>query len=355
MSATNSLQEWTKFLKSDLLPDVHGHLLKAIATMTFAMAVSGHCHSTRVALMVPGSSSAASARRRFERLLSNEHLLPQDLFEKLCRFLAGSWGSRRIVLIIDGCDRDDRLQSLRIGVGYRKRMLPLLSKAYHASQQSLPRLLKRQLEWVHRWLGSELEVTVLADRGLAWPLLVRLCRRFKWHFALRLQHATHIRVDGKEQLLGELVRRRDVCHCVSGEVFKKQGWMAAQITAVWEKRCREPWLLISDQPGGYARCRVYCKRMWCEESFRDDKSEGFHWDKSHVNDLPHANRLLALMALATLLCIGSGVALVKRGLRHLFDANRRRTLSYFKLGLRWLQWMQQNRQFAPLPPSLTPP
>jgi hypothetical protein len=360
VSAVDSLRSWTSFLKRDLLPDLHGHLLKCIATMSFAIATSGHCHSTRLAVQVPGRGHPASARRRFERLLGNTHLQPQRVFEKICRLLALFWSSRPIVLIIDGCDRDDHLQSLRIGVAYHHRMLPLLSIAYRPQRcrggaPSLPRLLKHQLSLVHRWLGSQLEVTVLADRGLAWPLLVRLCRRFGWHFVLRLQHGTHVRIDGKEQTLGELIRRRDLCRCLSGEVFKKQGWMAVQVTAVWERRCREPWLLISDQNGGYARCRTYCKRMWCEQSFRDDKSEGFHWDKSRVNDLSHVNRLLVLMALATFLCIGTGISLVKRGLRHVIDCHRRRLLSYFKLGLRWLQWMQQDRHLPFFPLSLIPP
>jgi hypothetical protein len=322
------------------------------------MASSSHCHSSQIALAVGGRATPASTRRRWERLLDNQHLHPQSLFEKLCRFLGRAWAGRRVVLIIDETDRDGRLRSLRIGLGYHQRMLPLLSIPYppDAPPLPLPQLLKRQLSLVHRWLGNALQVTVLADRGLAWPVLVRLCRRFGWHFVLRLQSQTRFRSAGGEQSLGELAPRGGSrCRCIAGEVFKKQGWMKVEVTAVWEKRCKQPWLLISDRKGGYHCCRTYCKRMWCEESFRDEKSGGFQWRRSCVNDLAHAARLLLLMALATLLCIAMGVTLVRRSLRRVLDPHRVRQLSYFQLGRRWLAWIQQERATPPLSLSLPPP
>jgi len=60
---------------------------------------------------------------------------------------------------------------------------------------------------------------------------------------------------------------------------------------------------LGDRPGGYARCRQYARRMWCEQSFRDEKAQGFHWDASRVDDPRRATRLLVLLALATLLCV----------------------------------------------------
>ena len=143
-----------------------------------------------------------------------------------------------------------------------------------------------------------------------------------------------------------------------GRVFKKHGWLDdVYVTARWERDgAAEPWLLISDQPGGLARCRTYAKRMWCEQSFRDEKSGGFHWDTSRVDDPQRATRLLLVMALATLLSIATGVQVVKRGLRHLLDCHRTRLLSYFQLGRRWLEWItRDHRPVPPLALSVVPP
>jgi len=367
VSATESLRAWTRFLNRDVLADLHGHVVNALAAMSFAVAVAGHCQSGRVACGVPlGRATPASVRRRWERLLGNARLAPDAVFARLCRSLAAAWGGcgREVVIIVDETDRDARLRSLRVCVGYRRRALPLLSLAYRpdAPPRPLPELLVRQLGRVRRWLGGAVEVTLLADRGLAWPQVVRACQRWGWHYVLRAQKGTRVRLSGsdRDRALGDLApRRRGGRPFVGrGRVFKGEGWIdGVSVTAVWERRCKEPWLLLGDRPGGYARCRQYARRMWCEQSFRDEKAQGFHWDASRVDDPRRATRLLVLLALATLLCVATGVRVVKRGLRRTLDAHRaRRWLSYFQLGLRWLRWATQCERPIPLlGVSLVPP
>jgi hypothetical protein len=365
VSAATSLHAWTRFLNRQLFDPLHlhGHLRRALAVMSFSMASAGHCHSTRVCLSTPGRAAPASARRRFERLLDNPHLNPLPLFGRLCRVLAEAWRGLRVVLIIDETDRDRTLRSLRLCVGYRKRVLPLLSLAYppDAPPLPMPRLLVRQLSRVRRWLGDALDVTVLADRGLAWPQLVELCRAFGWHYVLRVQASTRVLLEGaqRERSILDVARPRPGGRPFRGRgrVFKKHGWLDnVFVTARWERDAAEPWLLISDRPGGFAHCRTYAKRIWCEQSFRDEKSGGFHWDQSRVDDPRRATRLLLVMALATLLSIATGVQVVKRGLRHLLDCHRTRTLSYFQLGRRWLEWITKDeRPVPPLALSVVPP
>ena len=109
------------------------------------------------------------------------------------------------------------------------------------------------------------------------------------------------------------------------------------MVATWELGCREAWLLVTDLPATFMRCRNYCKRTWCEQTHRDEKSHGFNWHLSRVRDPAHAARLVLVMALATLLCLSTGTFVVKRGLRGLLEPVRRRLLSVFQLGIRWLR------------------
>jgi hypothetical protein len=54
------------------------------------------------------------------------------------------------------------------------------------------------------------------------------------------------------------------------------------------------------------------------------------------------------MALATRLCLSLGTFVVKRGLRRLLGPARRRLLSVFQLGLRWLRdCLVNNRDNCP--------
>src|SRR5205814_2947428 len=105
-----------------------------------------------------------------------------------------------VVLIIDETDgRDGKLRSLRILAAFKHRCLPVLGLAYHPKRPPKPmdQLLIDQLTLVQRWLeGYDLKITLLADRGLAWPALVRFCRKHGWHYVLRLQAQTKLRSAG---------------------------------------------------------------------------------------------------------------------------------------------------------------
>jgi hypothetical protein len=142
--------------------------------------------------------------------------------------------------------------------------------------------------------------------------------------------------DGTEKRVDELAGRPGCSWMGDAKVFKKAGWREGRVVAHWQKGCKEPWLLLSDLPASFARCRGYCKRNWCEQTHRDDKSHGFNWQASLVRRPAHAQRLLLAMALATLLAISLGTWVLKRGLRRVLESTRTRKLSIFQLGLRWL-------------------
>ena len=55
-----------------------------------------------------------------------------------------------------------------------------------------------------------------------------------------------------------------------------------------------------------------------------------------MTDPAHGTRLLALMALATLLAVSLGTWVLKAGRRRWLESGRRGTLSVFQLGLRWV-------------------
>jgi hypothetical protein len=221
----------------------------------------------------------------------------------------------------------------------------------------MPKLARWMLRQVAACLPGDVSVTLLADRGLCWPTLIRCCRRLGWHYLMRLQGGTRVRLaDGRERTVRQLVPRRSTRFFGAVRIFKKARWLSANVAAVWEPHAADPWLLVTDHPAGYRCCRGYCKRTWCEESHRDEKSHGLNWQRSRVTDPQHAARLLLLlMALATLLCITLGVAAIKRGLRRAFEPRQRRMLSVFQLGLRWLGYaVAHDQPLTPLP-WLPPP
>jgi len=198
-------------------------------------------------------------------------------------------------------------------------------------------------------LPAGVVVVLLADRGLGWPLLVDFCREHDWHYVLRLQSQTKVRgSDGQERSARELAPRMGPRWLGEAEVFKKAGWRGAQVVASWERDRPQPWLLLVDQRASLRHCRTYAKRMWVEESFRDDKSSGFHWQQSQVNDPAPAARLLLVLALALVLASSQGSVVLKQGYRRKLDPHGRRRLSIVQLGLRWLRYAVQHGLYRSL-------
>src|SRR4051794_1882486 len=78
------------------------------------------------------------------------------------------------------------------------------------------------------------EVTLPADRGLAWPKVVDACRELGWHFVLRLKGQTRVRTtDSREGSATDLAPRPGASWRGEAEVFKKSGWRAAAVAACW--------------------------------------------------------------------------------------------------------------------------
>jgi hypothetical protein len=109
------------------------------------------------------------------------------------------------------------------------------------------------------------------------------------------------------------------------------------VVATWERKMKEVWLLLTDEPASLRHCRLYGQRMWVEESHRDDKRAAFHWEQSQTREPTHVLRLLLLLTLAMILAASEGSRLLNAGVRRALDPHRTRRLSIIQLGLRWLR------------------
>ncbi len=332
-------RQWRGCVGRQLLPHAHGHQAKALADCSFAVAVAGDCRARPMAACVPTRATAASSARRLERLVANDRLDVPALQRDLATAVLRHWAGGTVLLIVDETPKANDLRSLAVRVGYRRRALPLAAACYppDAPPEPLPQLIRRLLAAVRDSLPAGCKPVLLADRGLAWPTLVDWCRRHRWHYVLRLQGQTSVRrTDGRVCTARQLVSRPGQRWLGPADVFKKAGWRRANVVAYWRRGCPEPWLLVTDERASLRHCGVYARRMWVEESFRDDKSAGFGWQDSRVNDPTHAARLLLVLALALVLAASIGSEpLADRQWRKLEPRPGR--LSVIQRGLRWLR------------------
>jgi hypothetical protein len=341
MRAAALVGDWRQCLRRELLPEVHGHQAKAPADLSFGIAPSGQCRSGHLALAVPGPARPASVQRRCERFLANDRIRPRLWLWHLARNLLAPRAGRRLRLLPDETPKANDLRVLKVSVAFGKRAVPVLAVCYRPGDPPLPLpvLIPWLLRRVRACLPADARVTLLADRGLAWPVILDACAEPGWHYLPRLQGQTRVILpDGREVTAAELAGRIGGRWSGEARLFKKAGWRAASVLACWPLGRPGPWLLVSDERACPRRFAAYGQRTWTEELFRDEKSQGLNWQKSRVDDPVRAERLLLLLALALILAIVLGVRVLKRGWRREPETGRRRGLSVVQPGPRWLRY-----------------
>lgn len=349
MGVARMLRSWRDCVQ-EVWRGLHGHQIKALTEAAFAMAVAQNAQLSRMAVTTPGDARVASQERRWQRLVANERLSVRALAPRWARQALAEPG--RLLLAIDETPQANHLRAMKLSRIIRGRAIPLLWHVYrpHELPMPQPQLVLDLLERADWLLPADRRPTLLADRGLSWPVVVDFCVEHGWHFLLRLQDQTRVRVDGEADApASRLAPRQGACWRGSAEVFKIAGWRAANVVAWWPHDSDERWILMTDQPPTRGLCRTYRQRMRQEQAFRDEKSHGFQWQLSRVRRPTHASRLLLIMAVAMTLLIRLGLRLIRLGRRRDLERPDRRTLSVFQLGLRALQRAVLSGQPPPPP------
>lgn len=336
MGVARMLRPWRRQLQA-VLPDLHGHQLKALATASLAMSLAQHCQLTRLAAVTPGPAKLPSQERRWQRLLANRRLDVAAVSRRWARRGLAEPGA--VVLTLDETPQANHLRAMKLSRVVRGRAAPLLWHVYRpdALPMRQDQLVLDLLQRAASLMPADVQPTLLADRGLAWPAVVDACHRHGWHFVLRVQGQTKLWLaDGSQRAIATLAPGKGALWRGRAQVFKAAGWRTVNVVAHWPHDGNEPWLLISDLPPTRGLCRRYRQRMRQEQSFRDEKSSGFQWQQSRVREPAHADRLLLIMALAMTWLIQLGIRLIKQGRRAELERRDRRTLSVFQLALRHL-------------------
>jgi hypothetical protein len=223
------IRDWWHHVRHELLPEMHGHQVNALADLSFAMTLAEHCRAGKLAPFAPGDARPASSERRFERLLANDRLDPDSAWPQLARATLAGWAGGPITLILDETPNRNDLRCLKLTLAYRHRALPLLCECYAPGGQPepMPELIRRMFRGAAACLPEGAEVTLLADRGLAWPSVVDACRERGWHSVIRLQGQTRVRTaDGRECSAADLAPHPGASWRGEARVFKKSGWRA---------------------------------------------------------------------------------------------------------------------------------
>jgi hypothetical protein len=280
---------------------------------------------------------ADSITRRFQRFVSNPRIDVETCCTGWVSWVISAWREGPVILLVDETKLANHLSMMMVGLAYRGRCIPLAWCCYphDAWPMSQVDLIDHLLGVVAAGLPAGWVPLVEADRGIGTsPELVRRVAARGWHFLFRVQSTTRfLAADGQICPISQLAQRGR-CFSALGHVFKDAGWLEAYVHVIWHKRFTQPWCLITNSPSVHGSS--YALRAWQEQSFRDLKSGGLHWNRSRVWKPDHANRLMLAVALAYawVLSLGTSVIRASRATRSAFTRGACRRLSVFRLGLR---------------------
>jgi hypothetical protein len=280
---------------------------RVLKDYALGMIASGSCELGAVAAALAPRGKLESQYRRLQRFLANEHVDVERLQGEWAQVVVKTMQAEQIVLLVDETALSDHLKVLVLGVWSAGGCVPLAWRCYRPEAypaEGQVHLITTLLKRVMPSIPLHLPVWLLADRGIGTsPALMRAVEAQGCHVLFRVQGSTRFRNrEGQEQSLHSLGIRGQSWQSV-GDVFKKAGWLSAHVTVTWDANYQQPWCVVSSAP---IPDHAYAVRFDQEVSFRDLKSDGFDWQRSHVWLPDHAERLLLALALSYWVVIALG-------------------------------------------------
>jgi hypothetical protein len=281
-----------------------------------------------------GQANASSLERGLQRWLANERVVMKALFGFWIGWVLRLWGKAALLILVDETKLSDPVAVMMVGVAYQASAIPLIWRAYSLAdypQEGQVALISELLTQLRTCLPPDQAVLLLANRGLGTsPVWQQRLSNSGWQYLLRVQRSTLIRLPNhKPQPLWRLVGYGQTW-TGHAQVFKKAGWQWKWVYLVWEVGYADPCCLFSNQAD--LSPALYSRRFQHEASFRDLKSDGFQWQLSQVWLPRHVERLLLVLALATLWSLTEGTKVA-----FLYPLPRRQQrLSIFRLGRDYL-------------------
>lgn len=355
MNQHQTLYQWFKEIARNMEEHLTQPQALNLAAFSLGIALAKRCKLRAVAEELYALGKPDTVERRLQRFLDNENVCWRQTSEALASWVIGSLmplaENELIVLLVDETSLKDKLKVMAVSLAYHKRAIPLVWWAYPNDQWPMGQveLIKTLLQSVKKAIPEEYhsQVLVQADRGIGTsPELLEAIEEMGFYYLVRVQNQVHLILeDGTEVTFGALVAKGSKW---SGKVyaFKKAGWLRCWAVAQWKANYDEPWLLLTNFPE--AQGNWYAIRMWQEVAFKDFKSNGFNWQKSHVWLDDHCNRLWLAMSVAYLwvMSLGSQVVYCKK-LRAELTRGTKERLSIFQLGLSFLKrWTELGRELC---------
>jgi DDE family transposase len=313
---------------------------------TSAWMMVGLVHSGSVSLcawtpfVISGAQYSQSTVRRFRRWLDNDKIEVHALYGPLIQQALVGWVDKTLYVALDTSMLWDTYCTVRLsGIYCGRAVPPVWSVIAHGSATVAYEVYNALLDRVATVLPFSCRVVFLADRGFADTKLMRPLKQMGWHFRIRITANLWIEHRGQRRLqVRDISLAPGHARCWHRVKVTAQHFGPVHLAVARPLGHNDYWYVISDEPTEVKALEEYGLRFDIEETFLDDKSNGFQLESSLIRSTKAVERLCLVLAMTTLYLVAQGTLVVQRGKRRLVDPHWFRGTSYLKIGWKWVRY-----------------
>jgi hypothetical protein len=311
--------------------------LNTLAAMIAGIVQSKSSQLPEMAKKVPDGAKPDSRVKRFTRWLQNEGSTHEIYFMPFAKALLKSLANQTLVLVMDGSEVGRGCLTLMLSVIYKKRALPLAWVVIQGNKGHFPAethvaLLNEIVEIV----PADADVIFLGDGEFDNLDLQAALAIPGWQYVCRTAKNIQVCVDNEWLALETMALQPGQRELWEQVGFTQEAYGPVQVIGWWDRDCKEPLYLVTNMDVLDEACHWYRKRMCIETFFSDQKTRGFHLDKSHLKEPVRLARLMMATCLAYIWIVFLGAFAKQTGWHKVIHRTDRCDLSLFQLGLRLL-------------------
>jgi hypothetical protein len=283
----------------------------------------GHLTISEIARYIPNRCTHWSKFKRIKRFLANPRWAPEQLFDRLVRFVLSRYATgATLPVIIDQSTLDGRWEVLWASVPFRGRALPIAYRIFtydeinqdpEGSQNKIENAFIRRLVSL---LPRDPMPILLLDRGYARVDLLQLLDELDVHYVVRACKNVWVRTpDGYAGPLADIQVRPGTLRGWGDTLYHQQVRYRVRLVVTQSVEADEPWYLVTNLSRADSAVRWYERRFRCEELFRDLKDQ-LHLETIRLQHTERVARLLFGMVVLYHALTLIGAEAQKRGWRN---------------------------------------
>ena len=314
--------------------------LQVFISLMIGLIYSGSVNLTKWSTYMPNRGHCAqSQQRRISRWLKNPRIVVSELYGRLITTALSDWSQSKLYLSLDSSLLWNQYCLIRLVVIHRGRGLTVAWRVIeHASSSVAYEDYQQVLAQARDRIPNHTDIVVLADRGFIHTDLMQAIDQIGWGYRIRLKANSWVWRSGHGW------SRVNTFHLAAGEALllhtvrlHKTQFFGPVHLALARHPNGEFWAVLSNQTTSLKTFEEYGWRFDIEETFLDDKSNGFELERSHIRNAQMLERLCFVLAVTTLYLTAQGIDVVEAGLRQQVDVHWFRGNSYLRIGWDWIR------------------